>query len=131
MAVRDIPRITNQINNKKMNILNKIKSVKLCLMAHPDNEINSEFADRIADLEEIEDELSKDNWIEIDDKLPKEMPIDIIINGMPYQGWVYKGQGGLFCCVENRYLSKHVDEIVEVSRISHYQPIIKPDLPLT
>ena len=83
-----------------------------------------------SDLEEIEKELSKDNWIEIDDKLPKEMPIDIIINGMPYQGWVYKGQGGLFCCVENRYLSKPVDEIVEVSRISHYQPIIKPDLPI-
>ena len=41
------------------NILNKIKSVKLCLIAHPDNEIDSEFADRISDLEEIEKELSQ------------------------------------------------------------------------
>lgn len=38
-------------------ILEKIKSLKLCLMAHPDNEENSEFADRISDLEDIEKEL--------------------------------------------------------------------------
>lgn len=31
----------------------KIRSVKLCLIAHPDNEEGSEFADRIRDLEEI------------------------------------------------------------------------------
>jgi hypothetical protein len=41
-------------------LLEKIKSLKLCLMAHPDNEEYSEFADRISDLEEIENELSKD-----------------------------------------------------------------------
>ena len=40
-------------------ILKKIKSTKLCLMAHPDNEVDSEFADRITDLEEIEIELLK------------------------------------------------------------------------
>ena len=40
-------------------ILKKIKSIKLCLLAHPDNEENSEFADRITDLQEIEDELRK------------------------------------------------------------------------
>jgi len=38
--------------------LKKIKSVKLCLMAHPDNQVNSEFADRISDLEEIENKLA-------------------------------------------------------------------------
>ena len=38
-------------------MLQKIRSVKLCLMAHPDNEPNSEFEDRISDLEEIEKEL--------------------------------------------------------------------------
>ena len=38
-------------------LLQKIKSVKLCLMAHPDNSLNSEFADRISDLEEIESSL--------------------------------------------------------------------------
>ena len=40
-------------------ILKKIKSTKLCLIAHPNNEIDSEFADRITDLEEIEIELLK------------------------------------------------------------------------
>jgi hypothetical protein len=40
------------MENKTM--LQKIRSVKLCLMAHPDNEPNSEFEDRISDLEEIE-----------------------------------------------------------------------------
>ena len=40
-------------------LLQKIKSIKLCLMAHPDNEEHSEFADRISDLEEIEKELSQ------------------------------------------------------------------------
>ena len=43
------------MENKTM--LQKIRSVKLCLMAHPDNEPNSEFEDRISDLEEIENEL--------------------------------------------------------------------------
>ena len=54
-------------------LLEKIKSVKLCLMAHPDNEVDSEFADRISDLEEIEKELSKDKWIKLnsEDDLPK------------------------------------------------------------
>lgn len=33
--------------------LQKLKSVLLCLQAHPDNEPDSEFADRISDLEEI------------------------------------------------------------------------------
>lgn len=43
-------------------VLKKIKSVKLCLMAHPNNEVDSEFADRITDLEEIQNELSKAKW---------------------------------------------------------------------
>ncbi len=44
-----------------MELLDKIKSVKLCLMAHPDNEKDSEFEDRISDLEDIEKALSKYN----------------------------------------------------------------------
>jgi len=40
-------------------ILDTIKSVKLCLMAHPDNEEGSEFADRIEDLEDIETRLRR------------------------------------------------------------------------
>ena len=38
----------------------KIRSVKLCLMAHPDNEEHSEFADRISDLEGIENQLKQE-----------------------------------------------------------------------
>jgi len=40
-------------------ILKRVKSTVLCLMAHPDNEPNSEFADRIDDLIDIRDELSE------------------------------------------------------------------------
>ena len=43
-----------------VDFLQKIKSIKLCLMAHPDNKINSEFADKISDLEDIEFELEKE-----------------------------------------------------------------------
>lgn len=39
-------------------ILSKLRSVELCLSAHPDNEENSEFADRISDLEELQKEVS-------------------------------------------------------------------------
>lgn len=38
-------------------ILSKLKSVELCLSAHPDNEPNSEFADRITDLIEISKQI--------------------------------------------------------------------------
>lgn len=38
-------------------ILSKLKSVELCLSAHPHNEPNSEFADRITDLIEISEQL--------------------------------------------------------------------------
>jgi hypothetical protein len=41
-------------------LLGKIRSLNLCLSAHPDNCDNSEFADRICDLEEIEDSLKKE-----------------------------------------------------------------------
>ena len=47
-------------------ILNKIKSVKLCLMAHPDNQEDSEFEDRISDLIDIEHELQKRSYSEED-----------------------------------------------------------------
>lgn len=39
------------------NLIDKLISVKQCLMAHPDNEENSEFEDRISDLQDIEDSL--------------------------------------------------------------------------
>ncbi len=38
----------------KKEILQKIRSVRLCLLAHPDYELHSEFSDRIEDLKEIE-----------------------------------------------------------------------------
>lgn len=36
-----------------------VRSVKGTLMAHPDNQENSEFADRISSLEELEQALTK------------------------------------------------------------------------
>jgi len=44
---------------KNKEIINKIESVILCLMAHPDFEPNSEFEDRINNLFEIKKELSE------------------------------------------------------------------------
>ena len=41
----------------KKEIVSKLRSIKLYLTAHPDNEPNSEFADRIDSLREIIDEL--------------------------------------------------------------------------
>lgn len=38
-------------------ILRKLLGLKLMLIVHPDNEIDSEFADRIEDLEEIDNIL--------------------------------------------------------------------------
>ena len=42
---------------KNQEMIQKIRSIRLCLSAHPDNEQNSEFADRIQDCDEIESHL--------------------------------------------------------------------------
>lgn len=58
--------------------IKKLKSVLLCLSAHPDNEEHSEFADRIIDLKEIIESLqgieNNNGWIKIESEedLPKE-----------------------------------------------------------
>jgi hypothetical protein len=39
-------------------IKQKLNSIKLCFMAHPDNEPHSEFEDRISTLDEIIDSLT-------------------------------------------------------------------------
>ena len=39
-------------------ILSKLRSVKLFLSSHPDNEENSEFSDRISDIQELQKEVS-------------------------------------------------------------------------
>jgi len=39
-------------------ILSKLRSVELCLSAHPDNDKHSEFEDRISDLQELQKEVS-------------------------------------------------------------------------
>lgn len=36
-----------------MTQLQKLNSIRLCLSAHPDNEVGSEFSDRISDLDEL------------------------------------------------------------------------------
>jgi len=40
-------------------VLTKLKSLKLSMIAHPDYEHDSEFGDRVTDLEEIEVEIAK------------------------------------------------------------------------
>lgn len=99
-------------------LLQKIKSIKLCLMAHPDNEENSEFADRISDLEEIENELSKDNIFKIETKkdLPKER----------MNCWFYdKNQGW----IAGEFLNNGRDEINFIlANATHYKPILKPNV---
>lgn len=100
-------------------ILEKIKSLKLCLTAHPDFEPNSEFEDRVSDLEDIENELSKEKPIKIETKkdLPKER----------MNCWFHDKKQGWIC---GEFLNNGKDEINFIlANATHYQPIIKPDLP--
>jgi hypothetical protein len=87
-------------------ILKKIRSVKLCLMAHPDNEPDSEFADRISDMEEIELELSV---------------------ATPEAEAEYLRQD------RNMYMSAYDDKVLEIeslkSRIKELEAAIKKDEP--
>jgi hypothetical protein len=39
-------------------ILSKLRSIELCLSAHPDNEEHSEFSDRISDLQTLQKEVN-------------------------------------------------------------------------
>ncbi len=39
-------------------IKQKLRSIELCLSAHPDNEEHSEFADRISDIEIVQKEIN-------------------------------------------------------------------------
>jgi hypothetical protein len=108
-----------------MEILNKIKSVKLCLMAHPDYEIDSEFEDRVSDLEQIENELSKNKWIKVesDDDLPKE----------DCHCWILDKEKGLVTGMwkqaPNEMLHKQACFYWR-KRATHYKIISKPDLPI-
>ncbi|MCT3673311.1 hypothetical protein HZQ94_08945 [Elizabethkingia anophelis] len=75
---------------------------------------------------------NNNSWtrIEGEEDLPKDKTIDVIINDECYQGYIYEGQGGLFCCVENRYNSTEIAEIIEASSVTHYQPIETPKPPI-
>ena len=59
------------MDNKEMST--KINSVRLCMMAHPDNQPDSEFSDRIDDLVEIQNQLKTQDQPE-----PKESDKSII-----------------------------------------------------
>jgi hypothetical protein len=106
----------------KQEIIQKIKSVKLCLMAHPDNEQNSEFEDRISDLEEIESYLSKDNWIKIESEedLPKE-------DGL---FWHYDDDVKFMSVWHKPWNETQIKTGFEKGLLTHYQPIQKPQPPL-
>ena len=101
------------------NFLNKIKSVKLCLMAHPDNQEHSEFADRISDLEEIETKLLKEQWIEI--KVKNDLPKKRV------HCWFLDKNNGL---IAGEFLNNSKEEINFIlANATHYRPILTPDLP--
>ena len=57
----DYKKWTREGERKSENrqIMQKLRSVRLCLMAHPDNEPDSEFADRIEDIDELIEKFSK------------------------------------------------------------------------
>lgn len=57
----DYKKWTREGERKSENrqILQKLRSLRLCLMAHPDNEPDSEFADRIEDLNELIEKFEK------------------------------------------------------------------------
>ena len=112
---------------KTKEMLQKIKSVLLCLSAHPDNEQNSEFEDRIEDLIEIEEYLKSikeyPEWIKIESEsdLPEETGTYFTMAKTSWSPFyridVFTGrlknsfQGGRSC-------------------FTHYQPIQKPKPPL-
>ena len=54
----DFKNELKKMKEEDLLILQKIKSLHLNLIVHPDTEPNSEFADRISDLEEIMDILN-------------------------------------------------------------------------
>lgn len=88
-------------------------------MAHPDNQKDSEFADRISDLEEIERSLSDDNIIKIKTKndLPKER----------MNCWFYDKDKGW---IAGEFLNNGKDEINFIlANATHYKPIVKPANP--
>jgi hypothetical protein len=92
-------------------ILEKIKSIKLCLMAHPDYEYGSEFEYRISDLEEIENELSNKGWVKIEfGNIIPDADLWMVLGG------------------EVVFVSK--DDFIPVNhKYTHYQGMYKPDLP--
>ena len=61
------------MDNKEM--VKKVNSVILCLMAHPNNEPDSEFADRIDDLIEVKESLVKNNVVLADVSHHRELLI--------------------------------------------------------
>lgn len=61
LLYNDYKKWTREVERKSENrqIMQKLRSVRLCLMVHPDNESDSEFADRIEDLDELIEKFSK------------------------------------------------------------------------
>ena len=62
-----------------MSTISKLQSVLLCLQAHPDNEKDSEFADRIDDLETIIAEIKADEKYIVDLLRKIEVQTDALV----------------------------------------------------
>lgn len=61
LLYKDYKKWTSEGERKAENrqIMQKLRSIRLCMMAHPDNEEHSEFADRIEDLNELIEKFEK------------------------------------------------------------------------
>jgi hypothetical protein len=102
---------------EKETLLHKIQSVKLCLMAHPDNEQDSEFEDRIDDLQEIEDSLGdtsksldpQQGWISVKERLPKLEDADENGKVLLYRK-LNEDQKSLSVSIHDWSMVKHCDE---------------------
>ena len=104
---------------EKDEILSKIKSVKLCMMAHPDNETGSEFEDRISDLEELESQIQNMPFIIIEKEVNCSICNDscAVITGCSEDGHTIYSECP--CVSDKRTLAKQI--VTTVNELFHLQ----------
>jgi hypothetical protein len=99
--------LQNLNNNemKKEQILTKLNSVLLCMSAHPDNEPDSEFADRISDLEEIIESwhANQSQWIKTSDNPPIDKQIILGWRIAEDTGWIVPMEWNIHCDTAEEY----------------------------
>ena len=111
-------------------IVQKIRSVKLCLMAHPHNEHGSEFRHRIDDLIDLEvhfkEQLSK-QWVDVNDRLPEDGTDKSIycLVVSKYDGIVVRPYNQYHKCWDDEDGDDHYCEPTD-GKITHWMPLPEP-----